>query len=102
MLPKQRETTHKLRPDRVIPAAAGVETRAPSAVGVTVPHLQDANKSAPSPSPLSERPARKEAEGLSKHIHQLRVGTLFGSEFKQTILKMMEQWEQCGRWRFTG
>ena len=59
-------------------------------------------KSAPSPSPLSERAARKEAEGLSKHIHQLRVGTLFGSEFKQTILKMMEQLEQCGRWRFSG
>lgn len=59
-------------------------------------------KSALSLAPLRKSREERGFEGLSKHIHQLRVGTLFGSEFKQTILKMMEQLEQCGRWGYSG
>lgn len=78
-------------------AAARVETRAPSAAGVTIPKRarRRRKRALPRPSPRQQRGRR--LKGSPNTSTNYNVATLFGSEFKQTILKMIGQLQQCSR-----
>lgn len=85
------------------PGSGGrAETRAPSAAGVTIPKRARRRRKRALPRPSPRQQPGKRLKGSPNTSTNYNVATLFGSEFKQTILKMVGQLQQCSRWIFNG